>query len=483
VILTGGGRSPLAPWKAQPIVTMSLVVAAVTAMVAATAVLAVRGLARQDARDSEQARTVIGVAKLRAGVERLSSSVRGMLITGDAYGAVQINGRSRELHARLHALEATLQPARRRTAVAVEQELDRLIAATKEALLLRQQISGMDAAHVFDNRLQPLRTAVDFRLDELAGAEEAELAALERAGDSSSSAIATVASVIAVAALLTSFLLALLLGRAFQSLLRKGHELERAKLRLETTNRDLEAFAARVAHDLRTPLTPIFLLAGSLLRHSKDEVVVRAAERICRSTRRASEMIDDLLLFSRGGRREDRGTTEAAGAVRDVLDLLAVPIGAAQVQVHTELDEQAVVACSAGLLRQVLENLVGNAVKHLAGRESRVLTVAARRAVGTVVLQVEDNGPGIPESCLPHIFEPFYRVPGSTTPGNGIGLATVQRIVEAHEGRVTVSSKVGRGSAFRVELPSGGAPEIVPPPPAPMGAPGAPEIAGAAARP
>ena len=79
--------------------------------------------------------------------------------------------------------------------------------------------------------------------------------------------------------------------------------------------------------------------------------------------------------------------------------------------------------------------------------------VRATPTNGTCELSIADTGPGIPADALPRIFEPFYRVPGTQTPGTGIGLATVHRIVEARGGSVTVESRMRHGSVFRVRLP------------------------------
>jgi signal transduction histidine kinase len=438
--LERGSRRPLAPTIAA--LTMA------TGIIALTAGVAIRGLVRQDYRDSEQAATVIAVAKLRAGIERLAAGAR--LFT--AQDPARIAARTRDLEASLQGMSRPLDPERRRMASEVQSELRQYSAALQAALSLRAQ--GIPAvARAFQERVQPRREALDAAVDRLAGAEEAELAALEEAGEAISSTMTTVAFAVAMVAILSALVLGVLLARSFESLTRKGRELERAKVQLEAANRDLEAFAARVAHDLRTPLTPITLLAGSLRKRSNDPLVIRTAERICASARRASEMVDGLLAFSRA-EGEGRAATPAAPIVEECLEQIAEQLGAAAVEVRRDLDPGAIVACPASLYRQVVDNLLGNAVKHLAARERRSLCLRVGAVDDKVRLEVEDSGPGIPPESLGRIFDPYYRVPGNATPGTGIGLATVHRIVESHGGEIRVSSQLGAGTVFTVDLPA-----------------------------
>jgi signal transduction histidine kinase len=117
------------------------------------------------------------------------------------------------------------------------------------------------------------------------------------------------------------------------------------------------------------------------------------------------------------------------------------------------------VMADAAALRHALQNLLSNALKY--GGEGRWVKLAAQAQTGEqgteVSITVEDRGLGIPPSDLPHIFEPFYRgreVVAAQIRGNGLGLSLVKHIVEAHRGRVSVTSAPGRGSAFTVHLPA-----------------------------
>jgi signal transduction histidine kinase len=225
-----------------------------------------------------------------------------------------------------------------------------------------------------------------------------------------------------------------------------------ARARLEAANRDLEAFGRRIAHDLKGPLAPIPLLAHRLKLGTADPVVVRTAESIAAKALQAGNMIDGLLAFSRRGGHDPTAATVAAGVIRDSLEDFAERIADDQVTVESELDAEAEVACAPSLFREVVDNLVGNALNHLKERERRWLRVRLCPRGALVELEVQDSGPGIPRESLDRIFDLFYRVPGTGSSGNGIGLSTVRRIVDAHGGEITVHSVLGEGTSFRARL-------------------------------
>jgi signal transduction histidine kinase len=229
-------------------------------------------------------------------------------------------------------------------------------------------------------------------------------------------------------------------------------EAETARGRLEAANRDLEAFSRRIAHDLKGPLSPIPLLAHRITLRSVDPVVVRTAERIAANARQAGNMIDGLLAFSRLGGHDPGAATDAAAVIRDSLEDFAESIADGQVTVESDLDAEAQVACAPSLFREVVDNLISNALKHLKGHERRWLRVRLYKRGALVELEVQDSGPGIPPDSLERIFDLFYRVPDTRTPGNGIGLATVRRIVDAHGGEITAHSVLGEGTSFRARL-------------------------------
>jgi signal transduction histidine kinase len=430
---------------------MIVVVCLGTAVLAVTSVLAIRGILRQDYRDAGQARTVIAAAQLGAAAERLVVSTRGFLITGNPRTRELIAARTADVRRRLGRLIRSSGPATRGRVAEVEDALREYVEVAESIMWLR----GPDRAgveRVFEDQLQPRRAALELTLRRLFDAEEADLDALEHAGQASASMIATVASGVALAALIVALVLGILLARAFESVMGQDRELRRAKARLESANRDLEAFAVRIAHDLRTPLTPIPLLAGSLQRGFGDTPVAQIAARICDCAQRAGDLVERLLSFSRPGRFDTFALADATQIARDALDQFGPQADALGARIERQLQPDTAVACAAPLFRQVLDNLVGNALQHLSGRDRRLVTVRLTALGGKVRLEVEDTGPGIPEESLRRTFDPHYRAPAAVAPG--IGLATVRRIVDAHGGEAGVSSRLGAGTVFRIDLPA-----------------------------
>ena len=217
---------------------------------------------------------------------------------------------------------------------------------------------------------------------------------------------------------------------------------------------ELDQFAARVAHDLVSPLTPAALWLEQL-QESPDDRTRHAASRGLRGIERTRRIVEGLLAFARAGRvvtAPARSDVEAvARAV--VADLEETRVEAnASLELLTDLDGERVLLHE-GVLASILTNLIDNALKYLGDAAVRRVTVRATRAGDRVRLEVEDTGPGIPPELQARIFEPYFRAAPDGNSGLGLGLATVKRLVEAHRGRIGVSSSEG-GSTFWVELPA-----------------------------
>jgi signal transduction histidine kinase len=424
-----------------------------TALVGAMSVYAIRRVLHQDLVDSAAAQRVIRVAKLHSLAERMGGHTRGFLLTGDP-GSFDHMMADREVF--FDRLDVLLRSADQRSRAGLERvhtaarENDDALGAVMA--LRRDGHSPGTVARAFEERVGPRTEALAQRLRQLIETEEERLESLDRSTERAASRVATVTTGAAGGALVVSLALAVLLARAFGSLRRKQGQLEQALGRVEQANRDLDAFAGRIAHDLRTPLTPI-ALSVERLKRSSDQSVLRAAERIERGAHTANQMLEELLAFSRMGRSET-GTARAAPIIRDTLEDLAEKVADSRIEVEARLDENAVVACTGPLFREVVANLAGNAVKFMAGRDERRLGLELRAHEGRCELVVQDTGPGIPAAGLERIFDPFYRLPGADSSGSGLGLAIVRRIVEAHGGTITARSVVGRGTTFRVLLPA-----------------------------
>lgn len=238
---------------------------------------------------------------------------------------------------------------------------------------------------------------------------------------------------------------------------RQRAQMESAAARLRAANAQLDWFAGSIAHELRNALAPTAIIAGSLETAPGPEQQARLARYLHGMSARAEEIISGLLTYARAGAADPSRTADVRAETEIVLRELEPRIREAGADVAAEIEAPVRTGCPPELLRIVLLNLVGNAVKYLEGRPERRVTVSAGPAeAGFVRIRVEDTGPGIPESGRERLFEPFYRIPGTRVPGIGLGLATVKRIVSACGGDIGVESEPGRGTAFEVRLPSGG---------------------------
>jgi signal transduction histidine kinase len=219
---------------------------------------------------------------------------------------------------------------------------------------------------------------------------------------------------------------------------------------------ELDAFTARVAHDLRGPLSaPLMALQWLAAHGATDARQVDVVERGIRSLKRVNSLIHDLLAFARAGASLEPGAcTSLPEAVSGALSDSEGEAVAADVRIDVAKIPGRSVCCAPGVLSSILENLVRNAVKHMpAGRQPRVVCIRAEDRDESVRVEVADTGSGIPAELQKDIFEPYVRAT-SGTPGLGLGLATVRRLVQAHGGRVGVRSEVGQGSTFWFELPA-----------------------------
>lgn len=221
---------------------------------------------------------------------------------------------------------------------------------------------------------------------------------------------------------------------------------------------ELDAFASRAAHDLRGLLTPLPFIASSLVRAQGDNERLEAlARRLEGTSKRAARMIDALLAFARIGHAQAPGASDVATVVDDLLGDLSPLVTTVNAEVRREHLEGRV-RMDAALLYAVVMNLVSNSLKFMRSCPVRIVTVRASRSGDEVELVVEDTGPGIKRDDLQRVFEPFYRSQPGTTPGSGLGLATVSKIVRAHGGEVWLSSELGQGTRAHVRLPCADAP-------------------------
>jgi signal transduction histidine kinase len=151
-------------------------------------------------------------------------------------------------------------------------------------------------------------------------------------------------------------------------------------------------------------------------------------------------------LVSRSPMRLDR-------LLHEILDSFDPLAQSKRASIARRIQEGVIVPVDAGAFRQVMLNLLDNAVKY--GPAGQTITVAASCDQGTARIAVEDDGPGVPSEHVNRIWQPFYRVPGpaETTGGTGIGLAIVKQLVELHHGQVRIERGESAGARFVIELP------------------------------
>lgn len=236
-----------------------------------------------------------------------------------------------------------------------------------------------------------------------------------------------------------------------------------------TTNKQHEEFRDQyvglISHDLRTPLLTINLSAATLKmqleRANAGAAAAQPLEAIRHSTRRMSEMIDDMLETT----RLESGQLQLHRAPVDLAELARVvarELGTRSCTVRCESSAPVAMRADVGRVERVLENLVGNAIRHSPPGAEVVIGVKATDK--EAIVTVSDQGSGIPADVVPKLFQRFYRAgEGDTSSGLGLGLYNSRLIVEHHGGRIWVDSKPGAGSTFGFSLPFDQ--RVEPPPP------------------
>ncbi len=224
---------------------------------------------------------------------------------------------------------------------------------------------------------------------------------------------------------------------------------------LEAANRDLEAFSYAIAHDLLKSLLSIGEYAKSIqdMYCSKQDEQCRSyTRRIYEKTRHLGQLIGIMHDFFRPARIElHRKTVELSALAGKTAERLRGT--APERRVTFRIVGGITATGDAEMLKTVLDNLFGNAWKHTATREEAVIEFGATEAEGKRVFFVRDNGTGFDMAHADKLFAPFQQLPGSgESAGLGIGLATVERIIRRHDGRVWAESAPGKGATFYFTL-------------------------------
>jgi heavy metal sensor kinase len=231
--------------------------------------------------------------------------------------------------------------------------------------------------------------------------------------------------------------------------------------RLQASFEQMRQFSSNVAHELKTPLT---ILRGeaelALSKRMSSEQGQQLAATFLEESVRISNIVDDLLTLSRaddGQMSLDEDPVNLAPMIEDLSEEAQILAGDCDLAVELGVNDPVTVLGDAVQLRRLFRSLVTNAVRYT--DPGGAIRLQSRREGSKVQVAVEDAGLGIPAEALPKIFDRFYRVDRARSRargGSGLGLPLAKWIAEAHGGRITVTSEVGRGSRFVVTLPVAG---------------------------
>jgi K+-sensing histidine kinase KdpD len=232
---------------------------------------------------------------------------------------------------------------------------------------------------------------------------------------------------------------------------------QEARARAESANAAKDEILSKVSHELRAPLTAVLGWVQTLGAARGDpERVERLLGRLERSADALAAVVDDLLEASRlksGKLTVNLEPIELAGVIAAALDVVVIPAQEKQIRLEATIEPAGMILGDARRLRQMVINLVTNAVKFTppGGR----ITVTLERDGEEVLLRVTDTGAGIPRSFLPHVFEPFAQADDRNPQGGlGLGLSIVRHLVNVHAGTITAASEgEGYGATFTVRLP------------------------------
>lgn len=232
---------------------------------------------------------------------------------------------------------------------------------------------------------------------------------------------------------------------------------------LETQLGHMQALAnlgltsAMIAHEMNNILTPLATYAQLALSHPDDsQLVQKTLQKTVLNARRASKILESMLAMA-NGRPQARALCNVETMVKDIFQCLARDFSKDGITVVLEIERDVEVWADGISVQQVLMNLILNAREAMLQRGG-MLTIAARRLDESIRIEVRDSGCGIARDQLQRIFEPFFttktEASDAARTGAGLGLAFCRRVIDSHDGAISVDSEVGCGTTFRITLPA-----------------------------
>jgi signal transduction histidine kinase len=229
--------------------------------------------------------------------------------------------------------------------------------------------------------------------------------------------------------------------------------------KLESMDKTRNQFVSDASHELKTPLATMKIMIESLIYQPDMEEGLRTEflSDVNKEIDRLSAIVGDLLTLVRADGKSvklDRSRMFLSDVVEDAAHRLRMLADKKSQTLNLELHEMGEIYADKARIDQVVYNLMENAVKYT--QEGGTITVTLTKQGREAQLTIEDNGPGIPEDNLTHVFERFYRVDkarGRESGGTGLGLAIAQQMINLHSGTIQVESEEGKGTKFIVLLP------------------------------
>ncbi len=409
---------------------------------------------------AQERELLLGLEEFDSNLKDAQRAERGYVITGDsrflepyqrAFPELErLQGRLRELTAQNPAMQQELQRLEHLSATK--------LAEVVETISLRDS-AGFLAAVELEKAGEGKRLMDQIRdhLDGMKATTKRNLIARLQANETQ----ARLARFVVVSGMFFALALVvaanLLIRRDFAERKKADQALHKAYGELEAVNKELEAFTYSVSHDLRAPLRHVDGFAKLLCEEFSpqlDSTAQHYLSRIQAGTRQMAQLVDDLLNLARVGRQEvRRQATGLNSLVKEVLGELKAEAQGRQIE--WRIDSLPFVDCDPTLLKQVLSNLLSNALKFTRPRATAIIEVGTAQQDGQPIVFVRDNGVGFSMKYADKLFGVFQRLHRPEDfEGTGVGLATVQRIIHKHGGRVWAEAELDKGATFYFTLGS-----------------------------
>ncbi len=231
-------------------------------------------------------------------------------------------------------------------------------------------------------------------------------------------------------------------------------ELRRSLKELKSKNEELSRYAHLISHDLRSPMQSIYQLSKIIAKESEgflNEKADKALGQLQKKAFQSQELVDGILKHSLAG--EQAYKPEKIQLPLFINELVEFCIPPSDIQIITEVSDSEIVSDSI-ILHQILQNLISNAIKYN-DKEQGLIRIVANANETELIFEIIDNGPGIPEKYHERIFGMFQTLSHTDRFGNkgtGIGLHTVKNLVVLMSGTISIESKIGEGSSFKIKL-------------------------------